>query len=140
MNKSIEILGNASLISNEEEKVAAYLKEKNLQHTNDISLKVKPRNTIYVKYIKRVLDICISLPIFLALLPLNFMLGICTALDVGFPIFYKQTRVGINGKYFTMVKFRNMNNKTDGDGNCFHHLRELQGSERSCVNFLWMNC
>ena len=57
MNKSIEILGNASLISNEEEKVAAYLKEKNLQHTNDISLKVKPRNTIYVKYIKRVLDI-----------------------------------------------------------------------------------
>lgn len=116
MNKSIEILGNASLISNEEEKVAAYLKEKNLQHTNDISLKVKPRNTIYVKYIKRVLDICISLPIFLALLPLNFMLGICTALDVGFPIFYKQTRVGINGKYFTMVKFRNMNNKTDGDG------------------------
>ncbi len=114
--KSTGVLGNASLISNEEESVASYLREKNLQHTNDISPKVKPKNTIYTKYIKRILDICISLPIFLVLLPLNVIFGICTAMDVGFPIFYKQTRVGMGGKHFTIVKFRNMNNKTDADG------------------------
>ena len=49
--KSTGVLGNASLISNEEESVASYLREKNLHHTNDISPKVKPKNTIYTKYI-----------------------------------------------------------------------------------------
>lgn len=114
--KNVSVMGNANLISNEEEEVARYLKEKNLQHTNQISPPVIPQNTIYTKYIKRILDICISLPIFLVLLPFNVILGICTVLDVGFPIFYKQTRVGMGGKYFTIVKFRNMSNKTDGDG------------------------
>ena len=37
-------------------------------------------------------------------------------MDVGSPIFYKQTRVGKDGKEFLLVKFRNMNNKTDADG------------------------
>lgn len=110
------MLGNLSLISDEEEQVAIILREKYLQHTNDISPKVHPKNTLYTKYIKRVLDILISFPIFIILLPFNFFFGICTFFDVGKPIFYKQTRVGMNGKKFTIVKFRNMNNKTDGNG------------------------
>lgn len=109
-------LGNSSLISNEEESIAQWLREHNLAHTNAISKPVHPKNTIYTRYVKRLLDICISLPVFLVLLPLNVIFGICTFFDVGRPIFYKQTRVGMNGKHFTLVKFRNMNNKTDADG------------------------
>jgi O-antigen biosynthesis protein WbqP len=56
------------------------------------------------------------LPVFILLLPLNCIFGICTFFDVGRPIFYQQTRVGKDGKHFTLVKFRNMNNKTDADG------------------------
>jgi hypothetical protein len=58
----------------------------------------------------------ISLPVFILLLPLNCIFGICTFFDVGRPIFYQQTRVGKDGRHFTLVKFRNMNNKTDADG------------------------
>lgn len=110
------ILENANLISSEEERVAKILKEKYLQHVNEISVVVHPKNTIYTRYIKRLLDVLISLPLFLMMLPLNGIFAIVTFFDVGRPILYKQTRVGKDGKKFIMVKFRNMNNKMDDDG------------------------
>lgn len=110
------VVGNSSLVSNEEELVAELLRKKNLQHKNEISAEVHPKNTLYTRYGKRVLDILISLPAFSILLPFNIIFGVCTFIDVGSPIFYKQTRVGKDGKHFTLIKFRNMNNKTDADG------------------------
>ncbi|MBR3268368.1 MAG: sugar transferase [Oscillospiraceae bacterium] len=92
------------------------LREKYLQHKNETAAEVHPKNTFYTRYGKRILDIIISLIAFLILLPLNFILGICTFFDVGSPIFFRQTRVGKGGKTFTMIKFRNMNEKKDKDG------------------------
>lgn len=115
-SEDVSALGNMNLVSDEEEKVVQILRDKYLQHTNEISPAVHPRNTLYTRYIKRIFDIMISLPVFVILIPVNVIFGICTFFDVGFPIFYKQTRVGMNGKSFTIVKFRNMNNKTDGNG------------------------
>ena len=112
----METKGNASLISNEEERVAQILREANLAHTNAISAPVHPRDSFYTRVGKRALDLLISLPVFIVLLPLNCVLGICTFFDVGRPIFYQQTRVGKGGRHFTLVKFRNMNNNTDADG------------------------
>ena len=111
-----QVVGNSSLVSNAEEQVAEFLRNKNLQHKNDISEAVHPKDTFYTRYGKRILDFLIALPVFLLLLPLNIIFGICTYIDVGNPIFYKQTRVGKDGKHFTLTKFRNMNNKTDQDG------------------------
>ena len=108
--------GNSNLISAEEAQVAEKLRRENLRHVNEISKPVTPRDTFYTRYGKRALDILISLPIFIILLPFNFIFGVCTFFDVGRPIFYQQTRVGKDGRHFTMVKFRNMNNKTDADG------------------------
>lgn len=116
METGSNVLGNTNFISNEEELVARYLREMNLEYTNKISKEVHPKQTIYSRYIKRILDICISLPIFLITLPLNIIFAILTFWDVGSPILYKQTRVGMNGKQFTMIKFRNMTNKTDENG------------------------
>ena len=113
MDKTV---GNSNLISTEEEHIAEILRRNNLQHVNDTSKPVVPKDTFYTKYGKRCLDLLISIPVFIILLPFNLIFGICTYFDVGSPIFYKQTRVGKNGKPFTMVKFRNMNNKTDKDG------------------------
>ena len=111
-----QTIGNSSLIQNDEEAIAAYLKKRNLDKVNQTSAPVHPRDGIYVRYIKRILDLLVSIPAFLVFLPFNFIFGICTFFDVGRPIFYKQTRVGKNGKNFTIVKFRNMNNNTDADG------------------------
>ena len=112
-----EIVGNAAMASSKEEQVAKMLKEKYLQHKNEIAKEVHPNNTFYTRHGKRVLDILISLPIFVITLPLNLVLAICTFIDVGSPVLFKQTRVGMDGKTFTMVKFRNMNNQKGEDGN-----------------------
>ncbi len=111
-----ETIGNKSLISNEEECAAQLLREKYLQRKNETAAPACPKDTFYTRYGKRALDIVISLPAFIMLLPLNCLLGIGTFLDVGKPIFFCQTRVGKDGKPFTIVKFRNMNEKKDGDG------------------------
>lgn len=112
----METIGNSSLISNEENRVAELLKEKYLQKKNESSLPAHPKDTFYTRYGKRICDILIAFPAFIILLPLNVIFGVCTYFDVGRPIFYKQTRVGKNEKKFNLVKFRNMNNDTDADG------------------------
>lgn len=109
-------VGNKNLISGEEEKYADFLKKSNLEKTNSIDTVVHPADNIYSRYIKRGLDILIGMSAFVITLPFNLIFGICTFFDVGYPIFYKQTRIGKDGKPFVMVKFRNMNNKTDSDG------------------------
>lgn len=105
-----------NLISREEEKFAVFLRERNLEKTNEKDEAVISKESFYVKYIKRSVDLLIGIPAFIITLPLNLILGLCTFVDVGKPIFYKQTRIGKNGKPFVMVKFRNMSNKTDSDG------------------------
>ncbi len=106
-----------NLVSNEEAEYANFLKERFLDHTNEISDEAHPKDCFYSKYGKRLLDLVISIPAFVVLLPFNFIFGICTFFDVGRPILFKQKRTGRYGKPFTMVKFRNMNEKRDSEGN-----------------------
>lgn len=110
------VLGNVNLVSTDEERAAQHLREQNMDYVNRVSKVAHPRNTVYTRVGKRLLDLLIALPAFLILLPLNAIFAVCTLLDVGRPILYKQTRVGKDGKHFTMVKFRNMNEKKDADG------------------------
>lgn len=112
-----QVIGNANLVSSEEEEAARVLREANLRHKNEMAPRVHPRDSFYTRCGKRILDIVIALPVFIILIPFNFIFGICTFFDVGRPIFYKQTRVGKDGKIFTLIKFRNMNNEVDIDGN-----------------------
>ncbi len=109
-------IGNKNLISSEEERIALFLKERNLDKVNAAGNDVIPADNFYIRYCKRILDILISVPAFIVTLPLNFIFGVCTFFDVGRPIFYKQTRVGKDGKPFIMVKFRNMNENKGPDG------------------------
>lgn len=107
---------SSKLISSEEERFASFLRERNLEKTNANDAEVCPADSAYTRYIKRALDLVIGIIAFVVTLPFNIIFGICTFFDVGRPIFYKQTRIGRGGKPFVMVKFRNMNNKTDADG------------------------
>ncbi len=107
---------NAKLIQSDEEAISEYLKSRNLAKVNMSSLPVVPKKTIYVRFVKRVLDLLLSVPAFLITLPLNIIFGILTYFDVGRPIFYKQTRIGKDERPITIIKFRNMNNNTDKDG------------------------
>ncbi|MBD5156496.1 MAG: sugar transferase [Butyrivibrio sp.] len=111
-----KVAGNSCLISDREQYIARLLARDNLARVNQESAMVIPKDGIYVRYVKRLLDILICLPVFIILLPINAILAICTYFDVGRPIIFSQTRVGKNGKRFKIIKFRNMTNDTDENG------------------------
>lgn len=77
---------------------------------------VVPSRTLYARYGKRILDVIISGLALLVTLPVNLIVGIITFFDVGRPIFFTQERLGRDGKVFTLVKFRNMRNTADANG------------------------
>ena len=99
------------------EAIAQMAAKDNLERVNRESAPVTPRNSFYAKYIKRLIDLIVVIPVFLLLLPVNLVIGIITYFDVGRPIFFKQLRTGKDGKPFYLVKFRNMSNATDEFGN-----------------------
>lgn len=97
--------------------IAHMVADANLDWVNQHSEPVRPKNSFYAKYIKRILDLIVAVPVFILLLPVNLVLGIITFLDVGRPVFFKQQRTGKDGKPFNLIKFRNMTNKKDEYGN-----------------------
>lgn len=72
---------------------------------------------MYKKYVKRILDIILSLLAIIILSPLLIIISILVLIFMGWPILFKQPRPGKNEKIFNMYKFRTMTNKKDKDGN-----------------------
>ena len=72
---------------------------------------------MYQKYIKRLLDIILSLIAIIITLPIFLIVGILVLIFLGKPAIFRQKRPGKNEKVFTMYKFRTMSNKKDKDGN-----------------------
>lgn len=72
---------------------------------------------MYAKYMKRLLDILLSLTILIVLSPLLLVLSILVRSKLGSPIFFQQERPGLHEKIFTMYKFRTMTDKRDAEGN-----------------------
>jgi len=66
---------------------------------------------------KRILDLVVTFPGFLLLLPVVILLAVLVRLKLGAPIFFMQARPGLNRKIFNMYKFRTMTNESDEDGN-----------------------
>ncbi len=96
--------------------IADWLAEDRLPEINRKLDSVHPRQNLYSKYIKRLIDILVSLLALLVTLPINLVIGIVTFFDVGWPIFFTQVRTGKNGKTFKIIKFRNMTNEVDENG------------------------
>jgi len=58
--------------------------------------------------VKRLSDLVFSLFVLLGFLPLWIVVAIAIKIDSRGPLFYKQKRVGMNGKIYSMIKFRSM--------------------------------
>jgi FlaA1/EpsC-like NDP-sugar epimerase len=58
--------------------------------------------------IKRFMDIVISLLILLVTLPITLLTSIAIIIDSKGPLFYRQSRAGMNNKEFNVIKFRSM--------------------------------
>ncbi len=68
------------------------------------------------RFTKRVVDIVTSTLLLLVTLPVTLVTALLILLDDGAPIFYRQSRVGLNGKNFDVVKFRSMRQDAEKDG------------------------
>ena len=65
---------------------------------------------------KRILDIVISLALLVAAAPIMVLAATAVRLTSYGPIFYRQERVGMFGKPFSLLKFRSMNNGAEKAG------------------------
>lgn len=97
-------------------KVAELIKKDNLEYVNAHSAGVRPKVSFYSRYGKRILDIVSSFVALIITLPINLIIAVITYFDVGRPIVFRQQRPGKDGKPFTIVKFRNMTNEKDKNG------------------------
>jgi len=67
-------------------------------------------------FIKNTIDIVFGIIVLVPLLPLLFLIGIAIRLDSAGPVFFKQWRVGKNGKPFIVYKFRSMVKDAENKG------------------------
>ena len=80
---------------------------------------------MYRKYFKRILDIICSLGFILCFWWLYILVAILVKRKLGSPVIFKQQRPGLNGKIFTMYKFRSMTDTKDKDGNLLSDAERL---------------
>ena len=71
---------------------------------------------LYKKYIKRFLDIVLSLCAIIVLSPVYLILFILVRKKLGSPVLFHQDRPGRDGKIFHMYKFRSMTDERDENG------------------------
>lgn len=67
-------------------------------------------------FCKRALDIVVSGSLLILLAPVLLVVSVLIKLDSTGPIFYRQTRVGLNGTPYNILKFRSMVQDAEKDG------------------------
>ena len=72
---------------------------------------------MYKKWIKRLLDILLSLCLLIVLSPVLLALAVMVRVRLGSPVLFTQERPGYGEKIFTLYKFRTMTDERDGEGN-----------------------
>jgi len=75
-------------------------------------------------FVKRVLDITASIFALVLLSPIILLITLLIRCRLGSPVLFRQTRPGLNGKPFEMIKFRTMRDAFDENG------KPLPDSER----------
>ena len=68
------------------------------------------------RFVKRAVDIVTSSVLLFVTFPVTLFTALLIWLDDGGPVFYRQTRVGLNGRNFDVIKFRSMRNDAEKDG------------------------
>ncbi len=67
-------------------------------------------------FVKRVFDLLFALVLLVLAAPVMLLAALLIVIESGFPIFYRQERVGLHGRLFNVVKFRSMRNDAEKDG------------------------
>ena len=71
---------------------------------------------IYRRFVKRLLDICISGIALVILSPVLLIVAVLVRVKLGSPVIFHQERPGYGEKIFTLCKFRTMTDERDENG------------------------
>ena len=71
---------------------------------------------MYQRYIKRLLDIIISLAALVLLAPVLIVVAVLVRAKLGSPVIFHQERPGYHEKIFKLCKFRSMTDARGADG------------------------
>jgi exopolysaccharide biosynthesis polyprenyl glycosylphosphotransferase len=77
--------------------------------------------------VKRALDLLITVPLIVLLLPAGLLIAAAIVVDSGFPVFYRQTRLGRENRPFTILKFRSMRVGADSERQRLRERNEASG-------------
>ncbi len=75
-----------------------------------------PEGGLYRIYIKRPMDIVLSILAILGLSPILLIVAVLVKLQLGGPVIFTQKRPGLHENIFTLYKFRTMTDKKDDSG------------------------
>lgn len=87
----------------------------------------KGKHSFYAKYIKRVLDIVLSLVGIVLLSPMMLIIAILVRVKLGSPVVFRQMRPGKDEKIFALYKFRTMTEERDREGKLLPDEERLTG-------------
>ncbi|AQU81092.1 sugar transferase [Planococcus faecalis] len=82
---------------------------------------------LYRQFLKRPIDLLLSLIAIIALSPVFLVVGILVRTKLGSPILFKQARPGLNEKLFLMYKFRTMTDRKDEKGELLSDSERITG-------------
>lgn len=80
---------------------------------------------MYKKYIKRILDILVSIISLIILWPIILVVAVLVRTKLGGPVLFKQDRPGKDEKIFKLYKFRTMTDEKDENGNLLSDEKRL---------------
>ena len=84
---------------------------------NDVS--GQRRDTVWYEVSRRALDVIGSLLLLAFAVPLLLLVAFLIKVDSTGPVLYRQSRVGLHGRIFTMLKFRSMRVNAEVAGPCW---------------------
>jgi exopolysaccharide biosynthesis polyprenyl glycosylphosphotransferase len=89
-----------------------------LDHIDDEWLLHAAMNSrhIHIRKLKRIMDFCVAAFSLFLMLPICVLAAVAIKVTSKGPVFYRQVRMGLNGEYFKVIKFRTMYTDAERDG------------------------
>ena len=75
------------------------------------------KRKIYEKYVKRCFDVIFACIFLFLLSPVLLLTALLVRIKLGSPVIFRQSRGGLYGREFMILKFRTMSDKRDREGN-----------------------
>ena len=97
-----------------------------LDGTPLLTFSTTPTNQLQL-FAKRILDVGISVLVLLLGLPLVMLIALAIKATSGGSVLFRQTRCGLNGRLFTLYKFRTMVADAEKRRDEVEHLNEMRG-------------